>query len=331
MESSTLHTRGSALGTHPQCTPRGCCLSSRTKCLVVTLSDHLPWEGSRGGSRVFAVEGEMKVNTHRLTSTTPTPAMTPSELISAVTFLIIMPAMLIIRLLTLLNLNAVVFYYPSGPSSHESRPLASFDSNSAPVSDLEDQTTDFLPLWLTHILQNHDISQLMPQWKGQEAPVVVSIHLTVDFAQPPTNLSFDQMVTINMTKLKHHNGILQAVPPSNTFMHPHGKTGFRNHENHDPHTEKPFQPAAVADLLIRALGPILFFLVAWRRASHLGSSYRSFLRAVKNSRVTVPFRGHNEYANDQKDPQVPSYGGIISEGMCFNKFSLASELDATYR
>lgn len=278
---------------------------------------------------------EMKVNTHGLTSTTPTPAVTPSELVSAVTFLTIMPTMLIIHLLTLLNLNAVVFYYPSGPSSYESRPLASFDNNSAPVSDLKDQTTDFLPLWLTHILQNHDISQLMPQWKGQEGPVFVSIRLTVDFAQPPANLSFDQMVTINMTKLKHHNGIPQAVPPSNTSIYPHGKTGFRNHENHEPRMEKPFQLAAVANLLIRALGPILFFLAAWRRASHLhlGSCYHSFLRAVKNSRVTVPFQGHNEYAKDQKpeDPQVPSYGDIISEGTCFNKFSLASELDATYR
>jgi len=256
--------------------------------------------------------------------------MTPSELISAVTFLIITPTMLIIHLLTLLNLNAVVFYYPSGPS-HESRPLASFDNNSTPVSDLKDQTTDFLPLWLTHILKNHDVSQLMPQWKGLDAPVVVSIHLTVDFAQPPANHSFDQMVTINVAGLKHYNGIPQAVSPSNTFMHPHGKTGFHNHENHEPRTEKPFQPAAVTNLLIHALGPILIFLAAWRRASHFGSSYRSFLRVIKNSRVTVPFRGHDEYAKDQNNPQVPSYGDIISEGTCSDKFSLAPEFDATCR
>ena len=231
--------------------------------------------------------------------------------------------MLIIRLLTLLNLNAVVFYYPSGPSSHESRPLASSDNNSTLVPDSKDQTADFLSLWLARVLRDHDISQLMPQWEGQEAPAVVSIHLTVDFAQPPANLSFDQMVTINMTELKHHNEIPQAVSPSNTFMHPHGKTGFCN--NHEFRPEKPFQPAA---LLIRALGQILIFLAAWHRASHLGSSYRSFLRAVKNSKVAASLRGHNKYA---KDHTVPSYGNIISEGMCFNKFSLASEPDAAYR
>jgi hypothetical protein len=257
--------------------------------------------------------------------------MTPSGLISVVTLLIIIPTALTIRLLTLLNLNAVVLYYPSGIFSHESRPLASLDNNLTLVSDLKDHTIDLLPLWLTHILQNHNISQSIPQWKGQEAPVFVSIHLTVEFTQPPANRSFDQMVTVNTAKLKLHNGIPQATSSSNTTIHLHGKTGFHNHEDRGPRTEGPFQPAVVINLLIHALGLILICLVAWYQASHLGSPYRSLLRMVKNSRVTVPFRGHNEDAKHQKDPQVLSYGGIVSEGTCFNRFSLTSESDVTYR
>ena len=155
----------------------------------------------------------MKVNTHRLTSTTPAPAIAPLGLISAMAFLIILPTELIIRLLTLLNFNALVLYYPSGLSSHKSRLLASFDNNSVLAPGLEDPTTDFLPSRFTHILQNHSISQSMPQWKRQESPVVVTIHLTVDLAQPPASHSFDRMVTINMAKLKLHNGILQTVSP----------------------------------------------------------------------------------------------------------------------
>ena len=257
--------------------------------------------------------------------------MTPSALISAVTFLITVPTALIIRLLTLLNLNAVVLYYPSGLSSHESGPVTSIHNNSTLVSGSNDQTTDLLPLWLTHILQNHNISQSVPQWKGQEASVVVSIHLTVDFAQHPANHSFDQMVTIDMAKLELHNGIPQAVSPSNTTVHLHDKAGFHNHGDHEPHAVRHFLPAVVFNLFIYVLGLILICPAAWRQASHLGSSYRLLLHVVKNSRVAVPFRGHNEYAKDQKDPQVPSYGDIISEGGCFNKFSPASEFDMTYR
>lgn len=267
----------------------------------------------------------MKVNTHRLTSTTSIlakgPVMTPSGLISAVTFLIVIPTALLIRLLTLLNLNAVVFYYPSGHSPHESGPLPSFDTNSTLEFELNDQTTDFLPLWLTHILQNHSLPQSMPQWEGQDAPVAVRIQLTVDFAQPPANPPFDQMITVNMTGPKLQNGSSQAISAPNTTAHFHGEAGFDDHEDHEPRTGTPFQPVAV-DLLVLALGLVLFFFAARRQAPRLRSFYRSLLRMAKNSRVTTPLR-RNEHTRAQEGARTPRYEDIVSEGMCLNLFLLA--------
>ena len=263
----------------------------------------------------------VKVNTHGLTSTTPThtypsqrAAMTPSGLISAVTFLIVIPIALFFRLLTLLNLNAVVLHYPPGLSSHENRSLPSFDNSSTLESDLRDQTTDSLPLWLAHILQNHNLSQSMPQWKGQDTPVAVSIYLTVDFVQPPVNHSFDQMVTINSAEPKLQNPGSQAISPSNSTAHFHGKAGFADNEDRELCTGKPFQPAVVIDLLIHALGSMLVCFAAWRQAFYLRSSYRSLIRMIKKSRATVPLRGHSESASAQKNPQTPFYEDIVSEG-----------------
>jgi hypothetical protein len=53
--------------------------------------------------------------------------------------------------------RAVVLYYPYILSLHENRPLASFDNNTTRDKH------DFLSLWLSHILQNHNLSQSMPQ------------------------------------------------------------------------------------------------------------------------------------------------------------------------
>ena len=259
----------------------------------------------------------MKVITHTLTSTTPTSAMTPSGLISAVTFLIIIPTALIIRLLTLLNLNAVVLYYPPVLSSHESRLPASFDNDSTLEFDVKDQTTDFLPLWLSHMFQNHNLSKSMPGWKGQNAPVAVSVYLTVDFAQPPVNHSLDQMVAINLTRPITQNGISHSILPSNTTAHLHNETlhpsGFRDHEGHESRTEEPFQFAGVANLLRYTAGLALAYFAAWRQAFHMRSSYRSFLRMARKSRVTAPSRGHDGHVKDQ-DTRVPPYESIVSEG-----------------
>ena len=254
-------------------------------------------------------------------------AMASSGLISAATFLIVIPTALVIRLFTLLNLNAVVLYYPSGFPSRENWSLASFDNNSTLESDLEDGTADFLPSWLTHIIQNHNLSQSTPQWRGRDAPVVVSIHLTVDFAQPPVSHSFDQMVGTGTAEPKLQNGSSQAVSLSNATAHLHGKSGFDDHKDNEPRTEKPFQPTAVINFFIHALGLTLVCFSTWRQASDLRSSYHLLLRMVGNSRVTTPFRGHNEYAGDRKDLRVPSYEDVMSEGKHSNKFSPAFELD----
>ena len=131
--------------------------------------------------------------------------MTPSGLVPAVTFLIIAPTALVVRLLTLLNLNAVVLYYPYILSLHENRPLASFDNNTTLGKD------DFLSLWLSHILQNHNLSQSMPQWEGQGEPIAVSVHLTIEFARPPVNDSFDPVVAVNMAEPILQNGIPQSI------------------------------------------------------------------------------------------------------------------------
>ena len=157
--------------------------------------------------------------THRdgLTSTTPTsakgPVMTPSGLVSAMTFFIIVPTAFTVRLLTLLSLNAVVLSYPSALLPRENEALASFDSNSTLELCSKNQTTDYLPLWFAHILQNYNLSQLMPQWKGRNAPIAVSIHLAFGFPQPPVNHSFDHIVTINMTGSVLQNGIPQLIVP----------------------------------------------------------------------------------------------------------------------
>lgn len=155
--------------------------------------------------------------THGLTSTTPTsakgPVTTPSGLVSAMTFFIIVPTAFTVRLLTLLGLNAVVLYHPSALLPRENEALASFDSNSTLELCSKNQTTDYLPLWFAHILQNHNLSQLMPQWKGRNAPFAVSIHLAFDFPQPPVNHSFDHIVTINMTGSVLQNGIPQLIVP----------------------------------------------------------------------------------------------------------------------
>lgn len=52
-----------------------------------------------------------------------------SGLVSVMTFLVIAPTALIVRMLTLLNINAVVLCYPLGLSPHGNRPLASFSNN----------------------------------------------------------------------------------------------------------------------------------------------------------------------------------------------------------
>lgn len=269
----------------------------------------------------------LKVITHGLTSTTPTsakgPAMTPSELVSAATFIIIIPTALIIRLLTLLNLNAVVLHYPSTLLPHKSGPLASLDNNSTLEFDLNDQTSDFLPLWLSRVFQNHNVSQSIPEWKGQNAPVAVSIHFTVNFAQPPVNHSFDQMVTINMTKPRLQNRVPHSVFPSNTTAHLHNKAShppdLGDHEDRVPRTERPLQFAGdVIDLLTYAVGTILVCFAVRRQAFRLRSPYRSLLHMIRNSRVTVSSRGYNEHARNQKDFQDSHYEDIVLEGKYFN-------------
>ena len=271
----------------------------------------------------------MKMITHTLTSTTPTegPAMTLSGLASAVTFLTLMPTALILRLLTLLNLNAVVLYYPFTLPSHENIPLTSFDNNTALKLELKDQTADLLPLWLSRMLQNHNLSQSMPEWKGQIAPVAISIQLIVNFTQPPAGHLPDQMATIlNISEPIIKNGIPQVISSSDTASHLHNKPGPGDHEDHEPRTEMPFRFALVTNLLVHAVGwmPICFAL--WRRTLHSRPSYRSFLRMTR--KVAASPRGHVEHVRDQKDTQVSSYEDILSKGTCFGTSRQC--LDLTY-
>jgi len=249
--------------------------------------------------------------------------MTPSGLISAVTFLIVVPTTLVFRLLTLLNLNAVALYYPLGLPPHENGSSASVDNSPILESDFRDQTIDSLPLWLTHILQNHNLSQSIPLRKGQDAPVAVSIHLTVDFVQPSFDHSFDQMVTINSAEPKLQNGSSQVISPSNSTARLHGESGPDDNEYHELDPEKPFQPAVVIDLLIQVLGLTLVCFAAWRQVLYPRSSYRSLIRLLRKSRAAVPLRGCSEYANAHKNPKTPSYENIVSEGTRFIVFQPA--------
>ncbi|KAF9648693.1 hypothetical protein BDM02DRAFT_3269285 [Thelephora ganbajun] len=241
--------------------------------------------------------------------------MTPSGLFSVVTLLIIIPTALVVRILTLLNLNAVVLYYPPIPSPHENGPLAYSDKNTILELDLKDHTTDSLSLWLSHILQNHNLTQSTPLWKEQNAPVAVSIHLTVDFAQPPVDYSFDRLVTINMTE-----PILpQAILPSNTASHLHDETlhpcGFGDHEDYVFRTKGSSQSTVFINHLVHAVSLMLVCFAVWRQAFYVRSWYRSLLRMVRKSRFTVSSRGHKEYARNQKVIQVPQYEDIVSEGI----------------
>lgn len=241
-------------------------------------------------------------------------AMTPSGLVSAATFLIVIPTALMIRLLTLLNLNAVVLYYPSGLSSHENRPLIPSDNNPTLKSGSMEQPADFLPSWLSHVLKDHSLSKSTSQWKGRGIPIIVSINLTVDFAQPPLNDLFDQTVTINTAEPNPQKGRPQAISPSNTTTHLHGKINSDDHGGYEPREEMPFQSVVFANLLVHPLGLALVFF-AWRQASRLRSSYHSFLRMIKNARVIVSFR-NKECTKDQEDAQVPPYENIVSKGAC---------------
>ena len=242
-------------------------------------------------------------------------AMTPSGLISAATFLIVIPTALIIRLLTLLNLNAVVLYYPSGLSSHENRPLIPSDNNPTLKPGLMEQPADFPPSWLSHILQDHSLSKPTSQWKEQHIPIIVSINLTVDFAQPPVNDLFDQTVTINTAEPNPQKGRPQAISPSNTTTHLHGKIDSDDHGDHEPREEMPFQFVIFTNLLVHPLWLALVFFSAWRQASHLILPYHSFLRMIKNARAIVSFR-NKECTKDQEDARAPSYENIVSKGAC---------------
>ena len=94
-----------------------------------------------------------------------------------------------------------------------------------------------------------------------------------------------------MAKLELHDGIPQAVSPSNAVTHLRDKTGFYNRGDHEPHAVRHFPgPAVVIDLFIYVLGLILICPAAWHQVSHLGS-YRALLRVAKNSRVVMAFRG----------------------------------------
>jgi len=273
--------------------------------------------------RVTCESGHARVDLNPTPTSAKGPAMSPSGLVSAATFLIVIPTALIIRLLTLLNLNAVVLYFPSTLS-----PLASLDNNSALEFDLKDQPTDFLPLWLSHVFQNHNLSQSIPEWEGQNAPVAVSIHFTVNFAQPPVNHSLDQMATIDMTKpipMIPQNRVLHSAFPSNTTTYLHNKPsylpGLGDHEHRAPRTEKPFQLAGdVISLHSYTVGMVLICFAIRRQAFRLRSPYRSLLRMVRNSRVTVSSRRHNEHARNQKDFQSFHHEDIVPEGKHFNTF-----------
>lgn len=236
--------------------------------------------------------------------------MTPSGLISAVTFLIVMPTALIIRLLTLLNLDAVVLYYPLGLSSHENRQLTPSDNNPALKSDLMEQPADFLPSWLTHVLQNHSLSKSTPHQQGQDVPVVVSVHLTVDFAQPSANDSLDQTVTINAAEQR---GLPHVISPSNTTTHLHGEIGSDDREDCEPREEVRFNLGFFTNPPVLPLGLVLVCFAAWHQASRLRSPCHSFLLMIRNARATASFR-KKEWTGDQEDARVPSYENIISKG-----------------
>ena len=264
-----------------------------------------PWPVDTWGSVICESEhGRVYLNLHAPRSKGSAPAMTPSGLISAATFLIVIPTALIIRLLTLLNLNAVVLY-----SSHENRPLAPSDTNPTLNSDLMEQPADSLPSWLTHVLQNHNLSRSTSQWKGLDVSVVVSVHLTVDFAQPSANDLFDT-VTINAAGEK---GRPHAISPSSTTAHLHGNINSDGREDYEPQEEMRFQSVGFTNLLVHPLGLVLVCFAAWRQASRLRSLYHSFLLMTRNARATASFR-KRECTEDREDAQVPSYENILSKG-----------------
>ena len=244
--------------------------------------------------------------------------MTPSGLVSIVTFLIIMPTALTVRLLTLLNLNAVVLHCPSVLLLYGNGALASLNNNSTLTFDSKDQTADYLPLWLSHILQNHNLSQSLPSWKDLHAPVAVSIRLTFDFLQPSVNRSFDHMLTINTTEPILRNEIPQPIVPSDAAAHHHNKTLYPSvscdHENCELRTEKPFQFVVI----LYAVGLLLVCLAVWCQPPRMRPSYRSLLRMARKLKVAVLFRVRNEYARNWKDTRVPPYEDITHKGTYFN-------------
>jgi hypothetical protein len=129
--------------------------------------------------------------------------MTPSGLVSVVSF----TTAPTVRLLSLLNLNAVVLYCPSILLPHENRTPAPVDNDSIFEPDSKGQTIGYLSLWLSHMLQDHNLSQSMPQWNGQNATIAVNIRLTVNFSQPPVNRSFGRMAAFITTGPTLKNGI----------------------------------------------------------------------------------------------------------------------------
>lgn len=255
--------------------------------------------------------------------------MIPSGLVSAVTFFLVVPTALIVRWLTFLNLDAVVLYYPSTPSQYENRTLASSGNDSVLGLDLKDQATDYLPLWLSHILQNYNLSQSQwnPQWKDNDVPVAVAIHLTVDFLQSPVNRSIEGMVIVDAMD---QNEIPQPISPfianANSHQDAPNHSSSGGDEDHEFRAEQPFQLTVFASPLIRAVGWMLVYFALWCQAFRLRSFCWSLLHVARNPKVKIPSRGHNGYTGSQKDPKVRSYEDIVSKGMCPNASGSHSSL-----